>query len=255
MHLSQATWPEVGARLAAGHTGIVLPIGSHEQHGPTGLIGTDALCPQLIAAEAEKRADLLVGPTFHIGMAQHHMGFPGSMTLRPSTMIATIVDWTASLVRAGFTRLYWLNGHGGNVATIQAAFAETYAAYSLRGEPAPFAHKLVNWWQLPGIEKLCLAEFPVGHGSHGTASEVAVTYWGWPERAVLGQQVLEPRIAPDGPIRDAADYRARFPDGRIGSDPTQATPEAGGRIVAASADALVSDAAAFFAEPSPGLAG
>jgi creatinine amidohydrolase len=252
MHLSTATWPEVGAHLARGATGIVLPIGSHEQHGPTGLVGTDALCPDIIAREAERQnGDLLLGPAFLIGMAQHHMGFPGSMTLRPSTMMATIVDWTQSLVRSGFTRLYWLNGHGGNVATIQAAFAETYAPFSLRGERAPFAHKLVNWWQLPGIEKLCMAEYPVGHGSHGTASEVAVTYWAYPERAVLGQQTLEPKIAPDGPIRDAGDYRARFPDGRIGSDPTQATGEAGGRIVAASAAALLADAASFFAEVAP----
>jgi creatinine amidohydrolase len=101
---------------------------------------------------------------------------------------------------------------------------------------------------LPGIEKLCLNLFPVGHGSHGTASEVAVTYWAYPHRAVLGQQTLDPKIAPNGPIRDAADYRRRFPDGRIGSDPTQATPEQGGQIVTAAKAALITDAKAFFAE-------
>lgn len=251
MQLSTATWQEIGARIDAGKTGIIIPIGSHEQHGPTGLIGTDALCPKIIALEAEKQADLLLAPTFSIGMAQHHLGFPGSMTLRPSTMIATIVDWTMSLARHGFDRFYWLNGHGGNVATIQAAFAETYASHSLHGTKAPFAHKLVNWWNLPGIEKLCLELYPVGHGSHGTASEVAVTYWAYPERASLGHMVLDPKIAPDGPIRDAADYRARFPDGRIGSDPTQSTGADGGRIVEASVKALLADAAAFFEEPAP----
>jgi creatinine amidohydrolase len=248
MFLSMATWQEVGHRLEGGKRGILVPIGSHEQHGPTGLIGTDALCPDIIAREAEKQADMLVAPTFSVGMAQHHMGFPGSMTLRPSTMIATIVDWTASFVRAGFTHIYWINGHGGNVATIQAAFAETYAPYSLRGEQAPFMHQLKNWWQLPGIEKLCLSEFPVGHGSHGTASEIAVTYWAYPERAFLGQVTLDPKIAPEGPIRDAGDYRKRFPDGRIGSDPTQSTGAQGGILVEAAATALIQDTNAFFAE-------
>ena len=185
-------------------------------------------------------------------MAQHHLGFPGSMTLRPSTMIAAMVDWTMSLSRAGFRRLYWLNGHGGNVATINAAFAESYAAYSLRGEPAPFAHMLRNWWELPGIERLCLAEFPVGHGSHATPSEVAVTYAAYPERASLAQTVLSPIIAPTGPIRDAGDYRARFPDGRIGSDPTKATVEAGRRIIDAAAAALIAEAGGFFAEAGTG---
>jgi creatinine amidohydrolase len=250
MHLSLATWTEIEARLARD-AGIVIPIGSHEQHGPTGLIGTDALCPQIIAHAAETDADLLIGPTFSVGMAQHHMSFPGSMTLRPSTMIAAMVDWTMSLSRAGFRRIYWLNGHGGNVATINAAFAESYAGFSLRGEPAPFAHMLRNWWELPGIERLCLAEFPVGHGSHATPSEVAVTYAAYPERAGLAQTVLSPVIAPTGPIRDAGDYRARFPDGRIGSDPTKATVEAGQRIISAAAAALIDEARGFFEQAGP----
>jgi creatinine amidohydrolase len=248
MLLSMATWQEVEARLKVGKKGIIIPIGSHEQHGPTGLIGTDALCPEIIARHAEKQDDMLVAPTFSIGMAQHHMGFPGSMTLRPSTMIATIVDWTSSLVRAGFERIYWINGHGGNVATIQAAFAETYAPYSLRGEQAPFAHMLKNWWELPGMERMCLDMFPVGHGSHGTASEIAVTYWAYPERAILGQVTLNPKIAPMGPIRDAGDFRKRFPDGRMGSDPTQSTIEQGGKLVEAAAKALISDTNNFFKE-------
>ena len=245
MLLTTATWQEVEQRIKAGKTGIIIPIGSHEQHGPTGLIGTDALCPQLIAYEAEKNNDLLIGPTFAVGQAQHHMGFAGSMALRPSTMIATIVDWTNSLVKHGFTHIYWLNGHGGNCATINAAFSETYYPYSFKNEKAPFAHKMMNWWELPNITKLCFEMFPTGHGSHGTASEVALTYWGYPEREVLNQMVLDPKIAPEGPIRDAVDYRNRFADGRISSDPTQASVEKGAKIAEVAVASLVEDFAKF----------
>ena len=52
-------------------------------------------------------------------------------------------------------------------------------------------------------------------------------------------------IAPNGPILDADDYRRRFPDGRIGSDPSQATPEKGERLIAAAAKALVTDFEGF----------
>ena len=48
MRLQLATWPEVEAYLTRSQ-GIVIPIGSTEQHGPTGFVGTDALCPELIA--------------------------------------------------------------------------------------------------------------------------------------------------------------------------------------------------------------
>ena len=48
MRLQLCTWPEVEDYLKASQ-GIIIPIGSTEQHGPTGFIGTDALCPALIA--------------------------------------------------------------------------------------------------------------------------------------------------------------------------------------------------------------
>jgi len=234
MQLQQASWPEIEAHLKTSK-GIVIPIGSFEQHGPNGLIGTDAICPEVIAREAGDAGGFLVGPTFNVGVAQHHLGFPGSMTLRPSTMIAAINDWIDSLVRHGFRRIYFLNGHGGNIATISAAFAESYAAWSMDGDA---------WWELPGVMPVCKSIFPVGDGSHATASEVAVTYYAYPD--AQKDVVMTPTIAPEGSFTDAADYRRNFPDGRIGSDPSQATPEKGAQIVAAARDSLVRDVEAFF---------
>jgi creatinine amidohydrolase/Fe(II)-dependent formamide hydrolase-like protein len=246
MHLS--TWPEIEAYLARS-TAIVVPIGSNEQHGPTGLLGTDWLCPEIIAHEAQKSADILVAPTFNIGMAQHHLGFPGTISLRPSTFMAAIGDWCRSLAGHGFTRLYFLNGHGGNVSTIDAAFSELYAEASFAGRPRGFACKLKNWWELSGVMALANRQFPVGHGSHATPSEIAVTQWAYPE--AIKTAAYAPQVAPTGPIREALDFRARYPDGRMGSDPAQASPEKGGELVALAAKALVEDLAAFAGEPAP----
>ena len=247
LHLS--TWPEIEARLKTNRT-VIIPIGSNEQHGPTGLLGTDWLCPEIIAHQAHKDGqDILVGPTFSIGMAQHHLGFPGTISLRPSTFIAAIGDWVRSLALHGFDRIYFLNGHGGNVATIEAAFSELYAEASFARRPAGFALKLRNWWDLPGVMSLANRQFPTGHGSHATPSEIAVTQWAYP--AAIKTADYSPRIAPTGPIREALDFRARFADGRMGSDPALATPEKGGELVAMAARGLAGEAAAFGAEPRP----
>ncbi len=251
MRLDLSTWVEVEARIAADPT-IVIPIGSIEQHGPNGLLGTDALCPTIIADRAHETGDILVAPTFNVGVAQHHLGFAGTITLRPSTMIAALQDWIASLTRHGVRNIYFLNGHGGNVATIEAAFAEAYADYSLAGEPAPFVLKRVNWWELSGIMALSQKLYPSGLGSHATPAEVAVTYAAYPD--AVKDVAMSPKRAPNGPIRDAADYRARFADGRIGSDPSQATPADGETLIAASAKALVQDVAAFSARSSAAAA-
>ena len=247
MILALSTWPEIEQRLRACST-VVIPIGSNEQHGPTGLLGTDWLCPEIIAQEAHRQDDaVLVAPTFNIGMAQHHLGFPGTISLRPSTFQAAIRDWVESLSRHGFERIYFLNGHGGNIASIEAAFSEVYAAYSFANRHCPFMLKLRSWWQLPGVGALADQQFPVGHGSHATPSEIAITQSAYP--GSIKTAVVTPRIAPTGPIRDAIDYRARFPDGRIGSDPLLASPAKGAALIAGAAAALIREFAEFTAEP------
>jgi hypothetical protein len=74
---------------------------------------------------------------------------------------------------------------------------------------------------------------------------------GLPVGAFAGGAEIMSQIAPSGPIRDALDYRARFPDGRIGSDPAQASPEKGRTIIDASVAALLKDVADFSAEVLP----
>jgi len=238
LHL--ATWQEVEIYLEHSQT-LIIPIGSTEQHGPNGFIGTDALCPEIIAKQASTNTSMLIGPTFNVGSAQHHLGFAGSITLRPSTMISVMLDWVNSLERHGFERVYWLNGHGGNAATIEAAFAEIYAqrSFSRHRPNKDLRLKLMNWWNLPGVGKFCAKLFPVGEGSHATASEVAVTYSAFPD--FVKHVDMTPRIAPAGKFRDAEDFRTRYPDGRIGSDPSQATPERGEQIVHVAAKSLIDD--------------
>jgi creatinine amidohydrolase/Fe(II)-dependent formamide hydrolase-like protein len=249
MLLHKSTWQEIEGYLSRSKT-IIVPIGSNEQHGPTGLLGTDWMCPEIIANEAQKSADILVAPTFNIGMAQHHLGFGGTISLRPSTFMLAIGDWCRSLGAHGFEKLYFLNGHGGNHSTIEAAFSELYAEASFAGRPRGFSCKVRNWWELRGVMSLVSRQFPSGHGSHATPSEIAITQWAYPE--AIKNANYAPRIAPTGPIREATDFRARYADGRMGSDPGLATPEKGGELVAAAAQALIAEVQAFDTEgPSP----
>ncbi len=226
MKLQQATWPEVEAYLEASDA-IVIPIGSTEQHGPNGLVGTDAICPELIAAGMAER-NVLVAPTLSIGMAQHHLAFPGSITLRPSTLMAVIRDVVGSLANHGFRRFMFLNGHGGNIATVQAAFAEIYAASSMAGLASELRLELFNWFTGPRIKKLSAELFGDAEGSHATPSEISLTWYAYPDCASTVE--LNPVRAPDGGFRDAIDYRNTFPDGRIGSEPGLASVAHGERL-------------------------
>ncbi|HJL57424.1 MAG TPA: creatininase family protein [Arenicellales bacterium] len=237
MLLQLAAWPEVEAYLRSS-TAVIVPIGSTEQHGPNGLIGTDAICPTAVATELAKRITVLIGPTLAVGMAQHHLAFPGTIALRPSTLLALVRDVTESLLCHGFTHVYFLNGHGGNIATVNAAFSEIWSSTSFADTNAPAPRlKLRNWYAGQRVEALSRELFGDAEGSHATPSEVSLSWFAHPE--AVKDVTLSPTPAADGPIRDAADFRRCYPDGRIGSNPGLASVAHGERILeAAVADTL-----------------
>ena len=238
MRLQLCTWPEVERYLERSR-GIIVPIGSTEQHGPNGLIGTDAICPEVIANGVAERLDVLVAPTLAIGMAQHHMAFPGSMTLRPSTLIAVLRDIVESLTTHGFELCYFLNGHGGNVPSVRAAFSEINADAALGAGKRAARCTLCNWYMTPRVRGISKDLFGAAEGMHATPSEISLTWHAHPD--AVREMDMEPKIAPRGPILDAEDYRRRFPDGRIGSDPSLSSREAGERLYHAAVEDVVDD--------------
>jgi creatinine amidohydrolase len=238
MRLQLSTWAETEVYLET-RKGIIMPIGSTEQHGPNGLIGTDALTADAIAIATAARADALVAPVIPVGMAQHHMAFAGSMTLRPSTLVQVIRDNVLSLARHGFRQFYFLNGHGGNISTINTAFQEIHAESSLEGGEGGISCALRNWWIGPEVKKISEELYGDREGYHATPSEVSVTQYLFPEAIKSVSMEPAPKLPPR--IGDSTDYRNRYPDGRMSSDPSLATPEAGERIFKAAVDFLVSD--------------
>ena len=87
-----------------------------------------------------------------LAAASNSPGYP--LTAGTPALRAAITDWVNSLSRHGFERIYFLNGHGGNVHTIEAAFSELYAEASFGRTERGFACKLKNWWDLKGVTAL-----------------------------------------------------------------------------------------------------
>lgn len=244
--LAQNSWPQV-ERYLEGSDGIIIPIGSTEQHGPNGPIGTDAICAEIVARETGRQVGAMVAPTLTIGMAQHHLAFPGTIALQPTTLIAVISDVVRSLAVQGFRHIYFLNGHGGNVAILQAAFQEIRAQSSLRGIADEGLYlRADNWYS--GERTLALSRQMFGErdGSHAKPSEISLAWHAWPE-AVQPMTSFDPPVAArsSGPFGDASDFRARFPDGRVGADPSGASMEAGARLFAACVEDTIENYSAF----------
>jgi len=228
MQLKLSTWCDVKEYLTK-RKDIIIPIGSTEQHGPMGHIGTDFICPETIAKEIGDHTGALVAATLPVGMSQHHLSFPGSITLRPTTLIALVNDVVQSLSGHGFTHIFFLNGHGGNVNSIKTAFSELYAGHSLSRQPTSLRLKSCNWYEGKRIEELSDKYFKGAEGHHATPSEISLSFYAHPDAVKTAD--LIPKIAPNNTFRDCFDYENKFPDGRIGSDSSLATVEIGKEIL------------------------
>ena len=255
MHLHLSTWQEIEAYLLRSN-GILIPTGSTEQHGPNGLIGTDSICPTAIASHAASGADVLIGPTLALGTAQFNLKFPGTISLRPSTMMSVVEDYVLSLVSQGFRRFYFINGHGGNLAPVHSAFQEIYTHYSLRViESEGPRCRLRSWWQYPETNDLRQTLYAEKEGAHATPSEVAIAQYAFPEHIKdvslgtwhpVSQEYLRNHANDDH--YEASDHQLRHPDGRIGSEPSLANPEDGKILLETAAKELLEDYKAFLIE-------
>lgn len=121
-------WKEMTAEdlraKAAADAIVILPVASMEQHGPHLPVGVDTiLCEGVCKAGAEKAAadvPVVVAPTLWCGMAEHHMAFGGTFTFDIPTYRAVLLAFLTSLGRHGFKRVFIVNGHGGNIAALNA---------------------------------------------------------------------------------------------------------------------------------------
>jgi creatinine amidohydrolase len=257
MDLLLSTWKEIEAYL--GHSkAIIVPLGSVEQHGPSGRIGTDVICPQAIAEGIAAGADALVGPAIAFGVCPFNLAFPGTISTRAATFMALIEDYVRSLARQGFERFYFLNGHGGNIAPVQAACQDLHAARSFNPQAKADRMRLRvrNWWEYPTVSRMRRELYGEWEGMHATPSEIAIT------QALHPDQTQGPRMSPPQRVSkeflhahagdnhgSAEEHRRRFPDGRVGSDPSLANPEDGRRLLAAAVADGISDYRAFLVEP------
>lgn len=160
MRLDWMTWKQA-EQYFTGDVLAILPVGSVEQHGPLGPLGTDYLIPEEIAKRLEQRQDVLVLPAMPFGVCPHHMSFPGTINIGHETLLAVMNSVATSLLDHGVKRFLLLNGHGGNTPALETVCANVYRRRGLAA--------LIDWWSLaPQLNNAWLG----GHGAGQEASAI-----------------------------------------------------------------------------------
>jgi creatinine amidohydrolase len=140
MRIADMHWKQVEAR-ARKDDRAVLPIGSTEQHAWLSLC-VDAILADKVANDAGEPLGVPVFPTINYGLTPNFVEYPGTVTLRMSTLCAVVTDVLDGIARSGFRRIVVVNGHGGN-SPAHGAVLEWL------GRNRGCQVKWHNWWNAP----------------------------------------------------------------------------------------------------------
>jgi creatinine amidohydrolase len=125
---AELTWPEAEALGKRDDVVGLIPTGALEQHGPHLPLGTDFLAADALARAVAERlpVPVVVTPTLAAGLSDHHLAFPGTVSLSRETFRGWIEAHIAGLERMRIGRIAIFSGHGGNFAFIGALAKEYY---------------------------------------------------------------------------------------------------------------------------------
>lgn len=245
----QMTWPEIAAAAKADAV-VIVPAGSIEQHGlhlPTGtdVLISKGLADHLVAAMPERR--FIVAPPFRYTIARLNTAYPGTINLNGATLIGLAHDVVAEILRHGFKKVLFLNGHMESVAFIVegAELAlEEHGAHEGKGQPVIVWS---NWWEF--ISDALIAEIFGSRWPGWEAEHAALT-----ETSLMAH--LCPDLVRDVPAGDNSYQKVLYkvlpwpartrPKSGSYADPTGADAATGRRLAEAVVDGLKRVVAAEF---------
>jgi creatinine amidohydrolase len=243
----ELTWPEMGEAIGRQPV-VLLPFGTIEDHGPHLPLNTDNVIVEAICLEAARRAagEMLVLPVVAYGLDEHHMDFPGTVSVTMETLLAYVSDVAISVARHGFTHVLVVNGHGSNApladlvarkvvletgivcgamspnAAIDPTLAEPTLSEMRRSEPGGVAHAGEYETALmlhlrPDLVQMDKAVREMG--------QIKLAYFSWdhPEPSVLSWQ----------------DWWSRMSESGVCGDPTVATAAFGRALFGTTVDNFV----------------
>lgn len=228
-------WPEIAALPDRDRILILQPIGAIEQHGPHLPLIVDTAIATAVTGEALRRLPTEIAayalPPLCYGKSNEHSRFPGTISLRTETLLAILIDSATSLYAAGFRRLIWINGHGGQPQVLQLA------ARDLRERYPDFEVLPLFVWNVPNQIGELLTPREQVLGFHAGDSETSLMLHLLPEQVRMEQAIAE--YPPDLDAEGVLSWEGDLPiawlthdlsrSGVIG-DPTPATATKGTEI-------------------------
>lgn len=232
-------------------TVVLLPIAAVEQHGRHLPLSTDCAIGMHFLETADRRcgAGMLILPQIKVCCSDHHMDFPGTLSVRYETFLAYAGDVLRSVIAHGFSNIVVFNSHGGNQAIARVLVDK------LGNDNRHCRIALVTWWTLAAPELAAVRESGPGGVNHACEFETSVMLHAAPGTVrsdLIGGMSIAPTMdwAEEDmlkPARGALFRTMKEKSGGSGTvgDPSLASEAKGAAITNAVVDALEMVVAGF----------
>jgi creatinine amidohydrolase len=238
----ELTWKDVG-ELTKTMKMAIIPTAACEQHGPHLPLSVDTIDCYEVAKRVSKRTGVPVVPPLTYGCSQSHGDFPGTLSIRPETMMRMICEIAEWLYRSRIRKILILNGHMWNWGPIYSA------RENLRYDFPDLQVRVLNWWETtPNTMAKLVEDCPVSPSYiHANIAETACVLAVRPDLVNMKDAI------------DEDDYDTFFEyrmdqyskTGVVGRGATKATPELGEELFQMVVDQLVPLVEKALAEKNP----
>ena len=247
MKFAEMTFPLL-RQVPRDRSVVLAPIAACEQHSHHLPVITDTVLVTGVADGVEKALadNVLQLPTLWMGASHHHLRFGATLSASVDVHVDVLCELIEPLLADGYQRVLILNGHGGNIDTMQMALRRLQPRYAQRVLAA------ASYWDLAARELAALAEGPRKNMGHACEFETSMML------ALRPELVRKAEIRDDPPRDDAAlrglfladDMKQKTDHGAVGY-PELASAEKGRAFLNAAIERTAEVVRALLRRPVP----
>jgi creatinine amidohydrolase len=247
--LDRMTFDEVESYLKTGPGILIFPLGSTEEHGTHGPMGTDTFTARLVSRLVAERLDAVVAPALPYGMACDQTNFKGTVALKPTTLALIMRELCENFIRDGYRLVLVISGHRGNDPAAMAGIEE--AGYNADTHLLYMCYQDANRGRLAevlGPELLSHIrpdDQRYGADGHGGSLELSIAMAHAPGSVRMDKRQLPDRTAADTlrsfPFKAVLSIEEYAPTNGFFGDPSLCSEQLGQQVAERTAERIAAE--------------